>query len=75
MKSDHIPSQSPYKTKNHMLKAIPVLPSPITKKIQTKLQQKQIVLILDIVIIANTIMMRNLELLKIKIYISQIIPT
>lgn len=73
MKSDHIPSQSPYKTKNHTLKAIPVLPSPITKKIQTKLQQKQIVLILDIVIIANTIMMRNLELLKIKIYISRII--
>jgi hypothetical protein len=73
MKSDHIPSQSPYKTKNHTLKAIPVLPSPITKKIQTKLQQKQIVLILDIVIIANTIMMRNLELLKIKIYISPII--
>ena len=73
MKSDHIPSQSPYKTKNHTLKAIPVLPSPITKKIQTKLQQKQIVLILDIVIIANTIMMKNLELLKIKIYISRII--
>lgn len=73
MKSDHIPSQSPYKTKNHTLKAIPVLPSPITKKIQTKLQQKQIVLILDIVIIANTITMRNLELLKIKIYISRII--
>ncbi len=75
MKSDPIPFQSQSKTKNHMLKAIPALPSHTTKKIPTKLQQKLIVLILDIVIIVNTIMTKNLELLKLKIYTSLIIHT
>jgi hypothetical protein len=72
MKLGLTPFQFPYKTKNLMLKAIPALPSHTIKKIPIKLQQKRIVLILGIVIIANTIMMKNLEQLRLEIYISPI---